>query len=161
MNLISLTSKLLQGNKISTDHQNNIVVSTTFGNNVLDCQIKTPNGWVTRVKVLQETNNERSQSGSAPLKKNINDLHIELGHPSDIITHANAKALGIQVTSTFKPCEDCALGKAKQCTVSKKAVPHSKILGERLFFDINSTSVPTYGGKQHWLFIIDDSSDFI
>ena len=36
--------------------------------------------------------------------------------------------------------EDCALGKAKQQAVSKKAVPSLQILGERLFFDISSTS---------------------
>ena len=55
-------------------------------------------------------------------KKNINDLHIKLDHPFDSITHATAKAMGIQVTSTFKPCVDCTLGKVKQCGVSKKAV---------------------------------------
>ena len=56
-------------------------------------------------------------------KKIINDLHIELGHPSETITCITTKVLGIQVTSPFKPCEDCALGKAKQQAVSKKAVP--------------------------------------
>ena len=50
------------------------------------------------------------------------------------ITCDTAKALGIQVTSTFMPCEDCALGKAKQQAMSKKAVACSKTLGERLFF---------------------------
>ena len=34
---------------------------------------------------------------------------------------ATTKALGIQVTGMFKQCEDCALGKAKQCAISKKA----------------------------------------
>ena len=47
-------------------------------------------------------------------KRNINDLHVELGNPSETITRITAKALGIQVTGTFKPFEDCALGKAKQ-----------------------------------------------
>ena len=47
-------------------------------------------------------------------KKNTNDLHVELGHPTEIITCSTAKVLSIQVNSTFKPCEDYALGKAKQ-----------------------------------------------
>ena len=93
-------------------------------------------------------------------KKNINDLHIKLGHPSKTITHSTAKAICIQVTGTFKPCEDCAMGKAKQHAVSKKAVPWSQILGERLFFDIRSPSTPTFGKKHHWLLIINDCSDY-
>ena len=36
-----------------------------------------------------------------PHKKNINNVHVELGHPSETITHATAKALGIQVTGTL------------------------------------------------------------
>ena len=79
--------------------------------------------------------------------KNINYLHVELGHPSKTITHATAKAIGIQVTGTFKLCENCALGKAKQCAVSKKSVPHSSFFGGRLFSDISSCSTPTFGDK--------------
>ena len=101
------------------------------------------------------------KSATAPCKKNINDLHVELGNSSESITHATALALGIQVTSTFKLCEDCTLQKAKQQGVSKTAVAWSTILGERLFFDISSPSTPTFGSKKHWLLIIDDSSNFL
>ena len=61
----------------------------------------------------------------------------------------------------FKPCKDCTLGKAKQHAVSKKAAPCSKILGEKLFFDISTPSTPSVGGKRHWLLVIDNSSDYI
>ena len=60
----------------------------------------------------------------------------------------------------FKPSEDCALGKAKQCAVSEKAVPCLQVLGKRLFFDISFPSTPTYGGKRHWLLVIDDCQDY-
>ena len=73
---------------------------------------------------------------------------------------STAKGLGIQVTSTFKPFKDCALGKAKQCAVSKKAVPCLQILGERLFFNISSPSTLTFGRKCHWLLFINDCSDY-
>ena len=73
--------------------------------------------------------------------------------PSEVIAQSSAKALCIQVTTTFKPCVDCALDKAKQCTASKKAVPCSQVLGERFFFDISSPSTPTFGGKCHWLLV--------
>ena len=71
---------------------------------------------------LQETSDKRMQSATAPHKKQINILHHELSHPSESITYATAKAMGIQVIGTFKLCEDCALGKAKQQAVCKKAV---------------------------------------
>ena len=79
-------------------------------------------------------NNKRLQSATAPFKKKIKDLYVELGHPSETITSAMAKALGIQVTSTFKLYEDCTLGKATKHAISKKAVPCTKFLGKWLIF---------------------------
>ena len=75
-NLVFLTCKLLQGNKISGVNQNNIVVKSSKGDIILDQQIKTCDGWVARVKFLCETGEERAQSATAPHKKNINDPHI-------------------------------------------------------------------------------------
>ena len=93
-------------------------------------------------------------------KKNINNLHIELGHPSETITQETAKDLVIQVPGTFKPCKNCALGNSKHQAVSKKTIPHLQILGERLFFVISSPSTPTFDGKHHWLLVIDDCSNW-
>ena len=103
-NLFSLACELFQGKKISSDHQNNIVVESTNCNNILDCCIKAHDGWVARVEFLCETNDEKAHFATSSYTKNINDLHSKLGHPSKSITHATAKAIGIQVTSTFKPC---------------------------------------------------------
>ena len=50
--------------------------------------------------------------------------------------------------------------KAKLQGVSKTDVSWSKILGERLFFNISFPSNPTFGSKKHWLLAIDDSSDY-
>ena len=151
----------LAWNKISSDHHKNIVVTYMSGNIILDCWIKTHDGWVAGVEFLQETHKERAQSATALCKKSINFLHVELKHPSKTITHFTTKALGIHITSKFKPCEDCALGKAKQCTISKTVVTCLTVLGERLFFDIISPSTHTFVGKQHWLLVTDDSSNFI
>ena len=63
--------------------------------------------------------------------------------------HTTAKDMGIKVTSAFKPCEDCALRKAKQLGISKKAVAWSNISREKLFFDINSSSILTFGGNKN------------
>ena len=98
------------------------MVISSKGTTTLYCQIKTHDGWVAGVKFLHEIAEKRAQSATALCKKNINDFHIKLCHPSESITHAIAKAMGMKVTSTFKSCEDCSLGKAKQLGVSKKAV---------------------------------------
>ena len=136
-------------------------LSTSFdGNVILDYQIKTHDGWVARVEFLWETPEKRAQSATALHNKNINDLHFELSHPPKSITCATATAMGIQITGTFNPCEDCALGKAQNRGVSKKAVDCSKILGDRLFFNISSLSSSTFGGKEHWLLVMEDSSDY-
>ena len=133
---ISLTCKLLQGNKI--DHKNNIGVESSNGNIMLDCCIKAQNGSAAGVKFLCETSQVMAQSTTAHKQKNINDLHIEFGHPSEVIIHATVKSMGIQVTGTYKQCDDCTLGKAKKGRICKKAVACSKLLGERLFFNISS-----------------------
>ena len=94
-NLFFLMCELLQGNKVSSDYQNNIMVNTPTSNIILDPQIKTHHGWVAGVNFLQDSNNERAVSSTALTKKNINNLHIELGHPSKTITHSTTKAFSI------------------------------------------------------------------
>ena len=155
------SDKLLQGNSISSDYCNNIVVNTSNGDKILDPQVKTWNHLVGRVDFLHGDNNERAVLATALLKKNIKNLCVKLKYLSKTITHATVKALGIQVTGMFKWHDNCVLGKAKQYAVSKKAVPCWKILGDRLFFDISSPSTSTFGGKQHWLLIMDNSISYI
>ena len=140
---------------------NNIVVNTQMGDIVLDHWIKTHDDWVAGFNFLPKANKERAVSATTLPKRNINDLHIESGHPSETITQATTKALGIQVTGTFKPCEDCTLGKAKQWAISKKAVPCSKIVGERVFFYISSPSTSTLCGMHYWLLVLNDFSNCI
>ena len=38
-------------------------------------------------------------------KKDINELHVELGHPSEAITRATGAAMNHKLTGTFKTCE--------------------------------------------------------
>ena len=157
---VFLTCILLQGNKTLSDHRNSIMVSSINGKIILDVKSRILTVWSPASNFYKKYN-KRAKSATAPCRKNINDLHVKLRYPSESITCATAKALGIQVTSMFKLCEDCASGKAKQCDVNESAVPCSKILGERLSFDISSPSIPTFSSKQHWLLVVDDCSDFI
>ena len=112
-NLFLFTCKLLQGNKISSDDSNNIVVITPIGDIVLDRRIKTCDGWVAGVNFFRISINKKAVTAAALIKQNIKNLHVELGHLSEAITRSTAQYFGIQVTGAFRPCEDCALGKAK------------------------------------------------
>ena len=56
VNLFSLTCNFLQGNKSASDHGNNIMVNTLTGNIILDCQIKTCDGWAAGVDFLCKAN---------------------------------------------------------------------------------------------------------
>ena len=137
-------------------------IGTTLWSNplkvILDCQIKTHDGWVAGVKFLSETGEKRAQSTTSFCKKTIDELNIKLSHPTKSSTHATTKDMGIKLTGTFKPCEDCTLGKVKQKDVSNKTGAWSKSLGERLFFDISFPLPPGFGGKKHWLLLKDDGS---
>ena len=112
------------------------------------------------VKFLYETSQEMTPSAPAYKKKNINDQHVALSHPSEVIIYATAKSMGIQVTGTFKLCKDCTTRTTKNGGVCNKAVASLKILGENLFFDISFPSTPTFGGKKHWLLVIEDSTGY-
>ena len=94
-NLFSLMCKLLQLKKISSDQFKNIMINTLTDDIVMDCRIKTCNGWVAGVNFLQVSNNKRAVSAIALSKKNINNLHVELGHPSEAITRSTAEAFSI------------------------------------------------------------------
>ena len=135
------------------------MVESSESDVILDCWIKTFDDWVARVKFLREVTKDRALSANALHKKYINALYFELGHSSESITYVTVKVMGIQVTSIFKLCKDCALGEAKQHEVSKKSVSWLKILGKTLFFDISSPSTPPFGGKKHWLLVVEDSGN--
>ncbi len=91
--------------------------------------------------------------------RDINEYHKALGHPSEAITSETAYVEGILLKGNFNPCEDCALGKAIQANVSKKAVTRSTNTRDWLFIDISSLSIKNRGGKQHWLLVMDDCTD--
>ena len=117
-------------------------------------------GWIGRAKFLWETGHKKLQIAKALTKNDINNINTKLGHLSEVITQETAKAMGIYLTDMFRPCEDWALDKAKQGCISEKDVVCSKILGERLFFDSSSSLNAISGGKEHWLLVMEDSTNY-
>ena len=90
-NIFSLTWKLLQGRTLSNDHQNNIMVNSTHGNIIVNCWIKTYDGWEARVNFLGKQWWEGTISYS-PLQEKYQQPPYWTQHPSQSITHATAKA---------------------------------------------------------------------
>ena len=123
-NLFSLTYKLLQGNKISSDHQNNIMVKTLTSNIILDCRIKTRDSCVAGVAFLHEANNQRAVSATPIPKKNINNLYIELGHPSKTIT-----------CSTTRPLASMSPVHSNHVKIVPSEKPSNKQSAKRLYLD--------------------------
>ena len=65
------------------------------GNIILDYLVKTIDGLITRVKFLCKRKSKRAHI-SKEITNDIDDLHTELGHPSEDITWAFVKAVDLQ-----------------------------------------------------------------
>eukprot|EP00957_Ditylum_brightwellii_P170740 12995910-Ditylum_brightwellii.AAC.1 len=82
-----------------------------------------------------------------PKKVNVDKAHALLGHSDKERTRTTAKHLGWIITrGKMKPCESCAVGKARQKNVKKQS-NHEKAdrPGKQIFTDIS-----TIKGKKEW-----------
>ena len=60
-------------------------------------------------------------------QKDVNEFYRELGHPGEDVTRATGKHMGLTITGTFTPYEDCGIAKAKQAKMNKRVSSKSKI----------------------------------
>ena len=86
--------------------------------------IKTHYNWVAIVKFLQEVSDKRAQSATAPHKKNINNLHVELGHPSESITHP-----------PLKPSVSKSLVPSNHVKIAHGSKPNNKQCAKKMLLD--------------------------
>ena len=87
------------------------VLETVIDNILVNCQIKTWDECVAKVKLLLEKKSKKAQCLRTSIKY-INGLYTELKHPSEEITQITGKAMDLQLSGTYKTCKDCAVGKA-------------------------------------------------
>ena len=103
---------------------------------VFDRRMTTNDGWIAGVEILpmvaEHANVATAKTEQKLKRKDVNELHAELGHPSEDVTRATGAARGMKVVGTFAPCENCALSKAKQTKVSKIPAERSQTRGKRL-----------------------------
>jgi transposase InsO family protein len=85
-----------------------------------------------------------------------------LGHANDEKLAATAKKLGINYTGEPHPCEHCAQAKLRIKNIPK-VTTHvvATDIGERIMFDISSVRVPSMGGNQFWLLVMDEYSGYL
>jgi hypothetical protein len=89
-------------------------------------------------------------------------LHERLGHANDKKVAATAKKLGIKYPGQPHPCEYCAQAKLRIKNIPK-VTTHivATEIGERIMFDISSVKVPSMGGNQFWLLVMDEFSGYL
>ena len=117
-NLFSITQEMSKGATLGSDADNNMILSYPDESKIVfDRRIKTRDGWLGGVNVVPVFNDFANVTSRRSV--NVNEYHKELGHPNEAITRATAKQFDIKLTGTFKPCENCALAKAKQKKISK------------------------------------------
>ena len=163
--LFSITAEISNGGVLSSDSNRNLVLKYEDGGDIVfDRRHKTQDGWIAGIDVAPpngETANLSKDKGAPKQgkRKDVNELHAELGHPGEDVTRATGAHRGFQVTGAFEPCESCAVGKAKQTKMNKEPIERSKVAGERLYLDVSSPRTQSVGGKHHWLLLVDDCSD--
>lgn len=175
-NLLSLTKLLMQDWRIISGDDTSIVVEKGSYQIKFDTIIKTTKGAIYACKFdrrsseISAANNsvrQTSSDGSKRIKKiNIVDLHSKLGHINEADSRTVARQLGMTISrGTLKPCESCALAKAKQKNVSKQSDrPKQTVVGGLLNLDLTKVTVKLVSGGEakvscnRWCIITDEAS---
>ena len=85
-------------------------------------------------------------------------MHRVFNHASEEVLWATAKTYGWTVSGKFEACADCQLSNVQQKGVQKATQESSTVPGERIFMDITSVKVTSYGGNRFWLVVVDDAT---
>ena len=161
-NLFSVTQMLKKGWKLSGNDQ---ALTLAKGDCEIsfDIQIPTPKGKLFAMYVKRHENREVGNAlrDGKTVRMNFNEAHDKLGHMSNTLTKATAKQLGWQLIGAIKPCESCAIAKAKQKNVPKKSEHQIATKnGERIFLDISSVKtmekLDKTASRPFWRIMVDE-----
>lgn len=158
-NLCSITSEQSKGATLSSDEKNNILLNYPDGSTIsFDRRLKTKDGWVGGVDIVPIAESGKAENIKAK-SIHVNDLHEQLSHPDEATTRQTGRAMGLNVTGSFKPCEACLVGKAKKTRISKDPNKNDYLPGEHISIDISSPKTRSRTGKKHWLLAVDTCTD--
>lgn len=94
-----------------------------------DIAIPTPKGVIYTMHIKRDA---EINGAMIDQKITIQQAHDKLGHCGEDMTRRAAKVLGWKLTvGTMKPCEACAIGKAKQKNITKITKPEPLKEGEK------------------------------
>jgi hypothetical protein len=127
---------------------------------LFDTRLKSKNGFVTAIKMKAVSADIGATVVNAKNSINVNNLHKILGHCGEASARLTGKNLGYEVIKTFDACETCFIGKAKQKNINKQWKGGSSVPGERLYVDIRSIQVVSFGGAKFWALVVDDFSGY-
>jgi hypothetical protein len=157
VNLFSVTSALTDGWKLGNDKK---VITLTKGNTTLrfDKLFPSGDGYVCGVDITPVLESA-AMSLAEGSTMDINGFHKIFNHASEETLKHTAKAHGIKLTGTLKPCFACKMASAKKPKVAKQTSVMADKIGERIYMDISSIRAVSYGGNKFWLLVVDDKSD--
>mmetsp|Transcript_18815 Transcript_18815/g.23344 ORF Transcript_18815/g.23344 Transcript_18815/m.23344 type:complete len:1201 (+) Transcript_18815:436-4038(+) len=161
-NMFSLTQRQMKGWKLGGDEH---AIWLEKGRNkvVFDIKIHTPKGVVFAIYIERK----RNEMGCAGIDRVMTNeqIHDKLGHMGDAPTKTIAEHFGWKIRKREKkPCESCAVGKAKQKNVPKRSKHvKAKYKGNRMFLDIATVKKPkksvTVNSKRNWLIMVDEKTN--
>jgi len=94
----------------------------------------------------------------------IQEAHSKLGHISFAATRKIAQSMSWVLTGKIRPCESCAVGKARRQNIVKRS--NHKIadkIGQRIFIDLTSVKNREFPGieqlaKPYWRILVDEKT---
>ena len=73
---------------------------------------------------------------------------------------ATAKYYKVDLTGKVNNCLSCSLEKVRQKNIPKKNEDKSRNPGEWMYLDISSMRKPSMGGRQHWVMLVDEATEY-
>jgi hypothetical protein len=157
VNLFSMSKALKNGFNLGNE---DVVMKLMKGNTTLyfGRMLKTKNGFVSGIKLLPILGNNIATTAievnkvkpKINIKISINNLHKSLGHCGEVVTIMTGESFGYDVVGNYMTCEACSVAKARQKNIIKDWKGSSITPGERLYADISSIKVESYGGSKFW-----------
>ena len=162
-NLFSVTSAISNGGIITSD---GLMLTVMKGNQQItfNHQIWTNQGYLLGIKTKHfqgEVTMPITVKGMKIMKKvDINDLNIILCHANERYVRSTAKKYDWEFTGTWKVCEYCALGKARQKNLYKiNTNPiNYKDKESQFYLDISSINSTSLGGSKYWCLVVDEQT---
>ena len=156
--MLSITKALQKGFQLS--NRNTTIIFKKFDFELLfDKLFQAGSSHVCGVELRPTTPDYATPAMDSQVNMQLQLVHSKLGHCGEDYTRTTLKYYDWKVTGNFKPCEDCAIDKAKQSSVNKLLSDKSKIPGEQKFIDTTSVRNKSFGGTKFWLGILDDCTD--